>query len=174
MSVTAQTQADLENVLYTELYNVALNGADTLFFCPILPVSGTTALTFGGIAYTSFPLARSPIRSSSDGEVDGLSVEFQNVDQVFGAVLENNVDALSGATVTISGVFLASGTNAPVTQTQADLIPVFDGNIGTIEVNDEKVKVQVNFPIKDIRAIVPRRTYSQADGFTFVPLLPIR
>ena len=171
VSATAQTQADLSNVFYTELYTVAVTGSSPVYLAPMLPVSGTIALSFGGNLYNSFPITRSPVRSTADTEVDGVSVKFQNVDQVFGALLETN--DLRGSTVTISGVFLASGTNAPITQDPDDLIPIFDGTIGTMEVTEDNVQMQLNFAIKDIRVDVPRRFYGPGDGFHFVPITSI-
>lgn len=169
ISSTAIVQAGSENAYYTELYTVAISGQPTLYLAPMLPVSGTVALTFGGEIYTTFPITRSVMRSTSDLEVDNLVVRFQNVDQVFGALLENN--DLRGARVTISGVFLASGTNAPVTQSNADLVPIFNGNVGAIQVSEQEVSISLGFPVRDIRTVVPRRFYGPGDGFNFTPVL---
>ncbi len=168
ISTTALTQAGVENVFYTELVTVDIPGQETIYLTPMQAVSGTTALSFGGHAYQSWYIERSERKATSDTQVSPLTIRFQNIDQQFGAILETN--QIRGSFVTISGVFLASGTNAPVTQDGADLIPVANGRVGAIEVDDSWVILTVNPPIRDIRTVVPRRTYSREHGFNFTPV----
>lgn len=160
ISTAVQTQADIENPWYTEIYHINLSGTvDDLFLTPAMP-SGTTsdiAFSFGGQLYQSFAIQRSPVKSTADSEVDSVAVQFQNVDQVFGSLLLNN--DIRGRPVTISGIFLASGTDAPISQSNDDLVPVFKGTIGSFTVDEDQVKMQLNFAINEVTVESPKRFY---------------
>ncbi len=171
ISVSTQTNADAEALYYTELYNVSLGDGTTLYLTPTPPAaaSGTVAFSFGGIPYQSFAVTRSRIQQTSDQELSGVGVSFQNVDQIFGALILNNIDQIRGQSVTISGVMLASGTNAPISNNVEDLISVIDGTIGQIRVDQDNVDMNLDYDIEDITVDSPRRFYAQADGFVFLP-----
>jgi len=169
ISIPAQANAALETALYTEIYNIELPDDTLLRVAPYVPaVSGTTvAFTFGGEDYLSFEIRRSPVQSTKETEVRGIVVQIQNVDQQAGALIGNN--DVRGGLVTISGVFLASGTNTPISDSVDDLIPIFDGVISAVQVSEEHVKFGLQLPIQDIKVDAPRRFYSQGDGFDFLP-----
>lgn len=171
ISIPAQTQADAESTFYTEIYNVNLGDGSTLYLTPTPPASGTgtVAFTFGGQVYSSFAVQRGTIQQTSDQELSGIAIQFQNVDQVFGSLIANNLNEIRGQTVTISGIFLASGTNAPISNSVDDLVPVIDGRVGQIRIDENNVGIQLTYDIEDVTVDSPRRFYAQADGFNFLP-----
>jgi hypothetical protein len=131
--------------------------------------SGTVAFSFGGIPYQSFAVARGTIQQTSSQELSGVSVQFQNVDQLFGSLVLNNINIIRGQPVTISGVMMSSGTNVPISNNVSDLISVIDGTIGQIRIDQDNITMQLNYDIEDITVDSPRRFYAGADGFHFLP-----
>lgn len=163
ISSLAQTYADLESTMYTEMYNITFSGGGSLHLTPQPPTASgnPTSFTFGGQPYTSFGLTRGTIDTKQDTTIPSMAIQFQNVDLAFGAlVLDNDI---RGARVTISGVLLASGTNSPISNNLADTRHIYDGKIGAIKINEETVTVQVNPGMTSITTTVPRRFYGQPD-----------
>lgn len=160
-------EAGKQEVYYTELFNIELPGQPHLHLTPSLPTMNSgIAFQIGDIEYRSAGISRGSVKSSSDTEVDGVTVSFQNVDQAFGALVENL--ELRGAFVTISGAFLDPDT---LTIDPNHIFPVFQGKVGGMRITETAVNVDLDFAIKDIQVDVPRRFYGQGDGFFWAPPL---
>lgn len=160
ISSSAQTQANLDSPWYTEIYTVTITGQPTLRFTPT-PVTATgnaVAFSFAGQDYQSFQISRSKVQTNATNEISGCSVRFQNVDQAIGAIILNN--DITGGEVSVSGIFLSSGTNQPISNSNLDLVPVFRGTIGATSFDSKFVEIQLDRPLKDIRSRIPRRYYS--------------
>ena len=149
------------NVYYTELLNIDIPGLQSIHLTASLPTKEVgVSFVVGDIEYRSSGLTRSAVGSNTDNRIEPVSISFGNADRSFGALAESL--QLRQGFVTISGAFIDPMTNTVLPET---LFPIAEGNIGSISFDETSVSVQIEPPIRDISATVPRRFYGQADGF---------
>lgn len=158
-------EAAKQTTMYTELFNVALPNQDHLHLTPTLPTTNSgISFQVGDITYESAGIQRGAVSSTTRSEVNTVTVRFQNVDQAYGALVENL--ELRGAPVTISGAFIDADT---LTIPEDNIFSVFQGKVGAIRITEEAVNVDLEYAIKDIRVDAPRRFYGPGDGFVWGP-----
>lgn len=165
LTASGLAEAARPTTYYTELFDVQFPDAEHLHLTPTLPTAASgISFSVGDLTYKAAGIGRSAIKSSSQNEVSAVTVRFVNVDQSFGALVENL--ELRGAPVTISGAFI----NAETHQIDEDnIFEVYRGNIGAIRVTETDVNVDLDYAIKDIQVTAPRRFYGRSDGFFWGP-----
>ncbi len=120
-------------------------------------------VSFDGVVYTALGIKRSAIRTDSRNRGDSVSMEFDNVDSLFSAFLDN-ADfkyELEGRTFVITRVF------GGLTGDADNKVERFDGYMDELEVDKRWFRFRVKSNLSDMNQEVPRRTFGPECRWVF-------